>query len=666
MKRTLCLVLLYFSILSENLFAQHDTLHYQNYLVKQGLSEVGEIYQSQRAQNLLKLWDSLYPDRKVEVYQYLSAARWEKILLFNIRQARKSGNESLVRKLSYPLGIIYHRQTKYTQAVPLFETTLQFKNELSILKLQEVLLRIETSYRATGQFSEAIQIRKMRINYGFSNNFWELYSVTGLFNEAIQDFKLFEKYPTNDDFEKVRYYNKIGNLFLDAAQADSAIFYFGKMEKQAQYLIQNNNYKRKTDYSESVKYYYKALAQANIAEGQMIKGQYEKAIPKLELAVAYCKRIEEVDQKIVKWLDLAQCYLALNQAIRTRHYLDSTQKAMFNKRMLPSELRLLKLSAICNQKLGNQKGYITNLEHYLTLKDSVLTRNQKNQSVLLLANMDVQKQKMLLIDNQRELKIAKQDQEYQKKVIFYIILGILSLIIISGLLYNNSRIQTKSRKEIALQNELLLQNEAEISKQNAEKETLLKEIHHRVKNNLQVVYSLLNLQKRRVEKNEVKQTLEALQNRIRSMALVHQQLYIDDNLREIVAASYIKNLVAHLKNIYCTDECDIKLVYRFDKILLPLEKAIPIGLIINEAVSNAFKYAYKEQLAPVLKLSLKKKENTYQLKIEDNGLGFTDEDIKATSLGIQLINNMAQQLIAKYTRNSDQGTQHQFNFQITA
>lgn len=646
------------------LIAQSQTPHYQVYLNKQGLAQVGEKFQTQKAWKLVKLWDSLYPERKTLLYNELSAARWESLLLFNINGAVKNREFKLETQLSYPLAIIYHRQTKYTEALPIFKKLLAHRKELGNAKFEEVLARLETAYRATGQFSNAIQIRKMRINYGYSNNFWELYSATGLHKEAIQDFKLFEKYPANDDFEKVRYYNKIGNLYLDNAQPDSAIAYFSKMEKQAQYLIQNKNYNAKNSYSESVKYYYKALAGANIAEVYMLNGQFKKAIPKLDLAIVYCKTIDEVDQKIVKWLDLAQCYLGLNQVLKSKYYLDSAKIAMRNKRMLPSELRLLKLSAVCNQKLGNRDEYINNLEGYLNLKDSVLSINQKNQSVLLLANMDIQEQKLLLADNQKALQTVQQDQEYQKKVIIYTISGILGLIIISGLLYYNARIHEKSKKEIALQNEQLRKNAAKINKQNADNEILLKEIHHRVKNNLQVVYSLLNLQKRRVETEEVKHTLEALQNRIRSMALVHQQLYVDGNLRDILASGYIKTLVLHLKTIFGSDDREVKLIYHIEKITLPLEKAIPLGLIVNEAVSNAFKYAFKEQKGGVLKISLSKKSESYQLVIDDNGMGFTDQDIEASSLGMQLINNMAEQLKAVYTRSSETGTRHQFNFPI--
>lgn len=648
--------------------AAQDSLHYLSYLKKHHIRPLDAKhqirYQRRDAEQLIKLWDSLYPDRKVELYNYLSSSQWEEYFLFYIKGARAANDYQLLRRLSYRLAIVYHRQTKFAQASPLFEQVMVYKNELSRPQLQELMLRLEFCYRSTGEFSKAIQIRKSRIAYGFINNFWELYAGVGLYNEAIQDFKLFEKFPQTDDFEKIRYFNKIGNLYLDNRQPDSAISYFVKMKAAASYVLRTPNYLGKNAYSESVKVYYAVLADANIAEAYMQKGRYEKAIPKLLLAVAECKRIAEVDQKIIKWLDLAECYLQLNKAGKAQLYLDSAKAAMTFKRMLPSELRLLKLYASCRQQLGDMQGHLRNLENYLQLKDSILSINQKNQSVLMLANLDVQRQKILLSINQKELDNARKEQQYQRKVIFFTIWGILALVIISGLLYYQSVTQTRNRKAIAAQNEQLLKNEIKINKQKEDKETLLKEVHHRVKNNLQVVYSLLNLQKRRVDTPEVKQTLEAVQNRIRSMAIVHQQLYSDDSLREIDAGNYIKNLVTHLQNIFSADDQEVEITYAIDRISLSLEKAIPIGLIINEAVSNAFKYAFVENARASLKISLKKRGIDHVLKIEDNGMGFTDEAIEATSLGMQLIHNMSDQLKAKYTRSSDRGTSHQFNFQI--
>lgn len=645
--------------------AQKDTLKYQSFLNRKGLSTIETIYNYEDAIRLINLWDGIYPKEKVKIYNNLSAYRWEQILKFNIREALDENNLKLARKLSYPLAVIYHRQTKYNLSTPLLVEVIKYKQELKKEQLKEVYLRLEASYRATGQFSEALKIRRIRLNLGFIDNLWEMYKIAGLYKEAIQDFKLFVKFPENDDFEKIRHYNKLGELYLDVKNADSAIFYFNKMKQAADYIIAQPAYLGKTSYSESVKYYYKAIANANISEGNIMKGQYLAAIPNLKKAIALCKKIKEVDQKIVKWLDLAECYLALNKVVLAKAYLDSSKISMNSKRMLSFELKLLKLNAICNQRLGNPKEYIADMGAYLNLKDSVLTINQNNQSTLLLTKVDVQRQKMLLASNRRELTSAKQVQNYQKKIISFTIFGIVSLIVILVLLIKNYRIQVRNKKEIAIQNAELIKNEIQINQQAAEKEMLIKEIHHRVKNNLQLIYSLLNMQKRRVKTEEVKHKLATLQNRIKSMALVHQQLYADSNLKEIKASTYIENLVIHLCNIYTQDGLDLKIRYEMDEIYLQLEKAIPIGLIINEAVSNVFKYAFDNKKRGVLTIRFIKKEaGNYELTIKDDGIGFESQDIKSSSLGLQLIDSMAKQLKSTYYCVSDNGTMHQFNFTI--
>lgn len=661
MKKIYILFLLYFSN-SFGLFAQQDTLNYQAYLNKNRIAQIEYIFKEKDANSLMDLWKSLYPTNKVKLYDNLSSSRWEKIFQFNRISALKNGNAKLSRKISYALAIIFHRQTKYTQSTPLFVSLLKFKKELTQDQLKEVYLRLETSYRAIGQFSNAIKIRQLRINKGFVDNFWELYYVSGLYKEAIQDFKLFEKFPVSDDFEKVQYYSKIGNLYLDYQKPDSAIYYFSKMQRSADYIIKNQNYSGKTPYSEMVKHYLKALAQANISEGNMLKNKFSLAIPNFNRAIVLCNQIQEVDQKIRMWLNLAQCYIALNTPSSAKAYLDSSRTAMQSKRMLANELKVFKLYAIYNEHIGDHKGYIANMESYLKLKDSVLAINQKNQSTLLLTTIDVQRQKLLFVTNKNELNTSNQDRYHQKQIIFYTTASILFLAIITALLYYNITIQRKTRNAIAIQNEQLLKNDIEISKQNAEKEIMLKEIHHRVKNNLQIVHSLLNLQKRRLQNDDMKQSLEAIQNRIKSMAMVHQQLYGDGNLKEIDAQVYIENLVLHLKNIFVNELHEIELVYDIDKIALHLDKAIPVGLIINEAVSNSFKYAFRNQKNGRLKVSFKKKKTACELIVEDNGVGFTDQEIKSTSLGLQLIKGMAAQLKASYYCVSEKGTRHQFNF----
>lgn len=646
--------------------AQTDTLRYVDFLNKRGLPNIESSYSYKKAIVLIALWDSLYPKEKANLYANLSASRWEKILKFNIREARKYGDEKLALRLSYPLSIIYHRQTKYDLSTPILIQFIKHKSELSSQNLKEAYSRLEISYIAMGQFSDALKVRRIRLNYGFVSNLWELYKGVGLFEQAIQDFKLFEKFPVADDFEKIKYYNSIAELYLNANQPDGAIFYFHKMKNAADYIIKQPNYTGKTNYSEYVKHYYSALARANISEGFIMKGKYHSAIPDLKKAIVLCKEIKEVDQKIIKWLDLAECYLALNKVYLATKYLDSSKTYMEGKRMLPFELKLLKLRASCNQRLGDKKAYVKDFLAYLELKDSVLTFNQKNQSTLLLMNVDIEHQKMLLSDNNKKLKISRQAQEYQKNFIIFTLLIIISLIAILILLYKNYRIQVKSRGEIARRNTELIAKGVKISQQAKEKELLIKEIHHRVKNNLQVVYSLINLQKRRVENESEKEKFSALQNRIQSMLLLHQSLYLESDLDDVVAKVYIQNLVNHLSAIFLYETIELKIQYEIDEIKLQLDKAFPIGLIINEAVSNVFKYAFENRKTGVLLLRfVEVQANQFELLIQDDGIGFGSSDLTSTSLGIQLINSMAKQLKATHSCISNgHGTHHQFNFKM--
>lgn len=330
LKKTFIILFLFNSLFSN---AQIDTLNYQSFLKKKGLSSIETIYNYDDAIRLINLWNGIYPKEKTRIYSDLSAYRWEKILKFNIQEALNKNNVKLARKLSYPLAILYHRQTKYNLSTPLLIELIKYKQELKREQFKEAYSRLESSYRATGQFGEALKIRRIRLNLGFINNLWELYKIAGLYKEAIQDFKLFEKFPENDDFEKIRYYNKIGELYLEVKYADSAIFYFNKMKKAADYIITHPAYSGKTSYSEYVKYYYKAIANANISEGNVVKGQYLAAIPDLKKAVVLCKKIKEVDQKIIKWLDLAECYLVLNKVTLAKAYLDSSKISMSSKRM---------------------------------------------------------------------------------------------------------------------------------------------------------------------------------------------------------------------------------------------------------------------------------------------------------------------------------------------
>ncbi len=200
-----------------------------------------------------------------------------------------------------------------------------------------------------------------------------------------------------------------------------------------------------------------------------------------------------------------------------------------------------------------------------------------------------------------------------------------------------------------------------------EKEVLLKEVHHRVKNNLQVIFSLLYLQSRDIEDPVVQQMFRDSQNRVRSMALVHEQLYRSEDLARVDFGEYVRRLAAHLYRAYGVPGDGIKFTVDVVDALLGIDQAIPCGLIINELVSNALKHAFPTSgRCPESEIAVSLRPNAANrltLTVHDNGVGFPEKlDWRATaSLGLQLVNTLVRQLEAEIELNRDAGTE----FRIT-
>lgn len=196
-----------------------------------------------------------------------------------------------------------------------------------------------------------------------------------------------------------------------------------------------------------------------------------------------------------------------------------------------------------------------------------------------------------------------------------------------------------------------------------EKELLLKEIHHRVKNNMQIIISMLALQKYYVEHDETINILIEIQNRVKSMATIHEMLYQSRDLTHINFSDYISSLISDLIYSY-TANSDIKLNIDLDEAYLNIETAIPCGLIINELVTNSIKHAFPDG-AGEIDIELRDKEGELQLNIRDNGIGFPEEtdfkDVKS-SLGLKLVNLLMEQIEGSIKLDRSQGTEFIIKF----
>lgn len=197
-----------------------------------------------------------------------------------------------------------------------------------------------------------------------------------------------------------------------------------------------------------------------------------------------------------------------------------------------------------------------------------------------------------------------------------------------------------------------------------EKDVLIKEIHHRVKNNLQIIISLLNLQSGYIKDEFTLKAVKDGQNRVRSMALVHEKFYQAEELSEINFNEYLEKLCQYLFQSYGDKSDRIELTVTGDQILLDMDTAMPCGLLVNEIVSNAYKYAFPGNIKGFINLSLSKESGAVILKLHDNGIGLPpDFNLQsAESLGMQLIQALTNQLDGELVFSKENGTTFEIKF----
>lgn len=208
-------------------------------------------------------------------------------------------------------------------------------------------------------------------------------------------------------------------------------------------------------------------------------------------------------------------------------------------------------------------------------------------------------------------------------------------------------------------------NEEQIKKDLKEKEVLVSEINHRVKNNMQIVYSLLNMQSLNIKDKKALELIEESKNQIKSMLLIHENLYQAGDLAEINFKDYINSLINNLFKVFWVDESRITKSIVVDNVTLSIKKAIPSALIINELVSNSLKYAFPDKRKGVIQIKLTgKDEKNIELIVKDNGVGLARlPDFKnLKTLGLELVNTLTKQLKGKLIINNKNGVETKIIF----
>jgi two-component system, sensor histidine kinase PdtaS len=323
--------------------------------------------------------------------------------------------------------------------------------------------------------------------------------------------------------------------------------------------------------------------------------------------------------------------------------------------------------------MGNCTSAMQHLLRHKILSDSIFNETKNWQIEELQVQFETAKKEkdIKLLNNQNQLQRISVEQANRTKniTLAYVVL----LLIIVGLLFNrylikqrNNRTLEANQKELDQKNLFLETLNAEQDKLLKEKEWLIKEVHHRVKNNLQMVTSLLYTQSIYLEDETARLAVNDSLRRMQAMSLIHQKLYKDENTSTIAMPVYINDLVRYLHESFETNN-QITFEQTIQPVELDVSQAIPLGLIITESIVNAIKYAFPNEQKGVVNIHLQY-ESTQQLllKISDNGIGLPAalDTMNHHSLGLDLMQGLTRQLKGSFHIESNKGVHITVRFQV--
>lgn len=320
--------------------------------------------------------------------------------------------------------------------------------------------------------------------------------------------------------------------------------------------------------------------------------------------------------------------------------------------------------------LGDYKNAYDNLNKYADLEISFLKNiNEKKVNELEIKFESKQKDlalKEFTISKQKQkLEILKQKNFNNILLIIIIFIFILTLVILVAFSKNKKINKLLNSKNELISDKITLVEEQKLKLSHSllERELLLKEIHHRVKNNLQIIMSLLNIQAHNSKTLDINKFKEKVQSRILSMSLIHQNLYENETIDGIDFNIYTNQIADNLLHLFGLDDKKIKLEIKAKDMFFDLQTAIPLGLILNELFTNTFKYAFNDFKNAKINVEITKTDNDqFVLYFSDNGSGYTPAENVHKSLGLELIQLLASQLKGSVSKIETNGTKYKIDF----
>lgn len=386
--------------------------------------------------------------------------------------------------------------------------------------------------------------------------------------------------------------------------------------------------------------------------------QAEKYFKQMDYYASQLNTPETFNEVVHQYTQMSLFYIDTNRPEKAKFYTDKVFALckIYNKNYNSQGLQYLLFKT--DSVNGNYKSAIKHFENYKQISDSTLgySKNKLIEELKIDYETKNKEQKIKLLNDQSKL----QESELQKSKLLnsVSIWSLILLLITIGLLYNRYRLKQRNHAKLEIKEKEINQKNINLKHLLDEKEWLLKEIHHRVKNNLQTVISLLNSQSAYLENDMALSAIKNSQHRIHSMSLIHQKLYNSENISTINMPNYIKELVEYLRESFSLGQ-RIRFDVKVDPLELDVAHAVPLGLILNEAITNSIKYAFPDDRTGMIYITLETvAENQYILTISDNGIGFdlNLNDKKANSFGMSLIKGLTDDLDGKLTMENNNGT----------
>lgn len=542
-------------------------------------------------------------------------------------------------KMYIDTGLIYANQAKVlaeelrdTQglAKALFNIALYYENKPDYSKALEYALQAVNQYETIKDheglaetFGEIAMVYKNFAGEKITEDYLAKgieYSKKG-FNEAIL---------AKDTFLMVLNLNVAGITYRDWGKKDGKDFYYDSAFNCFTRAIQLAGTGKAAGYQARL---FNNISQVYTEH----KRDYHKALEFLMKAIALNMESNRSTSLTYNYGNVSANYMKLGNKKMALEYAHKTfQLAQQTK--LPSRIQNAygQLYTVY-EWLGRYDSALYCYKQMTTIGDSLLNIQKASEISDALTKYETAKK-------EGEIKVLSVANAAKTRNIYVLLIGLLTmaaLAIALGILYK--RVQWQKQQ---------------LSTQSAKLELMMKELHHRVKNNLQIVSSLLSLQSYRLHDAEAKAAMNESKQRVQAMSLIHQRLYKTDMLTSVNIKEYINDLSSSLMSSYGYSDDHFDLQLNIEQELMDVEKALPIGLILNELITNAFKYAYEGIEYPSLYISLEEQQEQLQLTVRDNGTGMDTASWskKGGSFGKQLISSLCNQLRANQQVSVDNGT----------